>query len=532
MAYLTDLWVTDMNKGQVLKLENSVIKLQIPVGKTPRAICVDTNMVDVWVANMASNTVSRITNGERTKDIAVGKVPMGIAMGKNGEVWVANYGSNTISKIVNGYKVLDIPVGVGPRGICVDKNGVVWVSNFLSNSVSKVIDDVKVKDIAVGMNPYGICVDANNAVWVANSGSNTVSKLVNGEKMLDVTVGKMPYGICVDMNGTIWVTNYGSDTISKIVSGVKIEDIVVGDGPHGICVDSSNALYVSNSAGNTITKLVKEERVEDIVVCNNPIMFGDATGQQAVLVFKSQGSGGAKKVAFTDLDTALQDLINSATGGPKVVKAEEVIYDNATYPNVDLALDHLLYLAPVINTFSNNVNVVEIGSTVNDVILSFAVNKTMTAMSIDQGVGDVSGLTSKTLASLGLTTNRTWTLSATDGTNTVTKTTAVSFQNKRYSGVSAKDTLTDADIIALTGEFATSRQQSKTLNATGGKYLYFAMPSSFACDQSKFKIGGLFNSDWVKVARTFVNASGYSVSYDIFRTTNVQTGSAMAVDII
>ena len=54
------------------------------------------------------------------------------------------------------------------------------------------------------------------------------------------------------------------------------------------------------------------------------------------------------------------------------------------------------------------------------------------------------------------------------------------------------------------------------MDASGGKYLYFAMPSSFGCDATKFKIGGLFNSAWTLVTRAYVNINGYSESFDIF----------------
>ena len=95
-------------------------------------------------------------------------------------------------------------------------------------------------------------------------------------------------------------------------------------------------------------------------------------------------------------------------------------------------VDDLNYKPIAINSFTNNKGTLEMGSTLTDINLSWSFNKTPKSAKLDNEVIDVS-LTSKALTGLKITTNKTWTLSATDERDkTVTKTTAVTFLNGVY----------------------------------------------------------------------------------------------------
>lgn len=180
--------------------------------------------------------------------------------------------------------------------------------------------------------------------------------------------------------------------------------------------------------------------------------------------------------------------------------------------------------APAISSFVNNVNSAEIGSTVNSTVLTWVlVGGAITAQSINQGIGSLAiGLRTKT-DNTAYTTNRTYTLTVTDGTNSPTKNTSVVFMNKLYYGVSANATLTDPQIIALSSELTTSfLVTAKTLHPAG-QYLYFAFPTSFGVPN--FIVNGLLNTAWTLVTRAFTNASGHTESYDIYRSNNLLTGT-------
>lgn len=216
-----------------------------------------------------------------------------------------------------------------------------------------------------------------------------------------------------------------------------------------------------------------------------------------------------------------------APGG--ATTAADVSYVGA-YPNVQEALDALFYVAPNITSFTGGSNN-EIGSTVNNVNLAWAINKAIASQSINQGIGSLdAALRELALTSQGITSNRTYTLTVSDGTNQDQASTTVAFLNKRYWGVSAETTLDDAEIIALSQELSSSRLQSRTFDCTGGRYFYFAFPASFGTPS--FRVGGLAFSDMTVVTRDFTNASGHTSSYQIWRSTNLQTGAAIPVEVL
>ncbi len=208
--------------------------------------------------------------------------------------------------------------------------------------------------------------------------------------------------------------------------------------------------------------------------------------------------------------------------------ADEIAYDNATYSTVQAALDALLYVAPHIASFTNSVGTVELGTTISAVTLAWTLNKAMTSLALDHGIGSVLGLTSKPLTGLTLTTDTTYTLTAGDGQNTTSAQTTVAFRNKRYWGVSDSASLDNAGVLGLSSEFATDYAKSVTYDATGGKYLYYAFPASFGTP-SHVTVGGLSFSDFTVSAMSFTNASGHTETYNLIRLNNRQTGSAIAI---
>ena len=175
-------------------------------------------------------------------------------------------------------------------------------------------------------------------------------------------------------------------------------------------------------------------------------------------------------------------------------------------------------------------NTYEIGSTVSQVVLNWTYNKPVTTQSINNGIGSLlASLRTYTHNGQTITTNRTYTLTGSDGTNTINSSTTVSFSYKRYWGTSSTTTLTDANILALTREFSFSRVQNRVFDCTGGKYFWIIYPSSFG--SAAFKVGGLSFSDMNLEVRTITNESGANVQLYIFRVNNIQTGSAINVEV-
>jgi hypothetical protein len=218
-------------------------------------------------------------------------------------------------------------------------------------------------------------------------------------------------------------------------------------------------------------------------------------------------------------------------------------YTALNYTNIDEAVRALLDNAtsqpptsPPRVTLSNNVGQAEAGATITDVTLNWSLSHgTVLAQSLTD-IGALStNLRSYALSGLSITSSKTYTLSyeltylGFTGTIVGATTTNITFSRKRYWGVLATDTPTDADIISLAAEFATNFTQSRLFNPAN-QYIYFAWPAAFGTPTS-FKFNGLISSAWLLTTRDFVNASGGSATYHIYRSEYQQNGANIAIEV-
>lgn len=213
-------------------------------------------------------------------------------------------------------------------------------------------------------------------------------------------------------------------------------------------------------------------------------------------------------------------------GGP--VTAEQVSVTNPGFSNAQEIFDYLLYVPLLINSFTGG-STNEIGSTVNTVNLAWTYNKDVESQSINQGIGSLDpALRTYPLTGLGLTTNRTWTLSATDGTTPRTANTTVSFLPKAYWGPWPDQDPDNSEILTLTQALASSRGRSVTYDCTGGRYPIYCYPTSFGA-LAGVTVGGLAFSDYTLDTISLTNAQGYTQNYYLFSFNGIQTGAAINV---
>lgn len=185
-----------------------------------------------------------------------------------------------------------------------------------------------------------------------------------------------------------------------------------------------------------------------------------------------------------------------------------------------------LYSAPTIASFVNNQNSLEIGQTVTSTLLTWTLaGGAITNQSLNESIGSVPiALRSYTNVAT-YTTARTYQLTVTDGVTTNTASTSVNFYSQEYWGASSQvaASITDAQIIALgNSQFATSRQMTQTI-PTSNNYLYICYPASFGA--ATFIVNGFPDAGWTVVTRSFVNASGAPVSYNIYQHNFATIGS-------
>lgn len=212
------------------------------------------------------------------------------------------------------------------------------------------------------------------------------------------------------------------------------------------------------------------------------------------------------------------------------VTADQVEYINGDIKTVKEALDQLLYISPDITSFTGG-GTYEKGSVINSVNLSWTLNKDITSQSINQGIGDLEvGLRKYDISDANLTEDTTYTLTISDGKNSDSASTSVLFRQKRYWGVSTETSLTNEQILALSQEFSTGINQNRTFDCSGGKYFYFVIPTQY-CNEIQFKVGGLSFTGMEETTIQLTNASGYEASYNVYRCSNIQTGSAINVEV-
>lgn len=178
---------------------------------------------------------------------------------------------------------------------------------------------------------------------------------------------------------------------------------------------------------------------------------------------------------------------------------------------------------PIISSFANNQGTLEMGQTVNSTVLTWTLaGSAVTSQSINQGVGAVPVGTLTATDSASYTASRTYVLTVGNGTTNVSASSAVTFMQKAYWGASSVSGLSDAQVIALSSAFASGRSETQTITASA-QYIYFAYPASFGA--ASFVVNGLPNTAWNLTTRSFVNASGYTSSYDIYQSQNLLSGT-------
>lgn len=231
----------------------------------------------------------------------------------------------------------------------------------------------------------------------------------------------------------------------------------------------------------------------------------------------------AKKKTSTNLadDTlVLADVITDEkpVGTNGLQHALEYIKENF------VTQDEFNYKAIVINSFTNNKNTVEIGSTVTDILLSWSLNKKAKVLTLDDELLEPTD-TSKQLLEQNIKTNKTWTLKAEDEKGAVsTKTTSLSFLNGIYWGTSSsQDTYDNTFVLGLTKVLQGSKGKVFTVNAGEGQFIFYAVPTRYG--DVSFNVGG-FDGGFSKVATIeFTNASGYKENYDIYKSDNANLGN-------
>ena len=187
----------------------------------------------------------------------------------------------------------------------------------------------------------------------------------------------------------------------------------------------------------------------------------------------------------------------------------------------------ILYEPIEITSFKNSIGTMEIGSTLDTIILSWAINKEPTALAIEPYDDELSLSKSGQveLTELGITSTTTWSITATDERNSTSKkSTTVNFYNGVYYGVATEpDTYDDNFILGLKRELRGNKLSSINVTAGEGQYIYYCLPVSY--EKCTFTLGGFAGGFELADTIVFKNNSEFSEDYYIYKSSYANLGN-------
>lgn len=189
-------------------------------------------------------------------------------------------------------------------------------------------------------------------------------------------------------------------------------------------------------------------------------------------------------------------------------------------------LEDLQYHPIEILSFSNNIGVAELGRVINEITLSWELNKTPKTVILNGQTmsSSLSSAQSVVLKDAVLKENRTFTLLVVDDRdNSAQKNTGVTFYNGIYYGVSdIPAELDSAFIRSLSRSLQANRAKTFTIDSGAEQYIWYALPTRYGTPV--FNVGG-FDGGFAKASTlSFMNLSGYTEEYAVYRSDNSNLG--------
>ena len=193
-------------------------------------------------------------------------------------------------------------------------------------------------------------------------------------------------------------------------------------------------------------------------------------------------------------------------------------------------LEELMYEPINVLSFSVQPGVVEKGSSVSNVDISYEFNKIPASATLNGDALPISASGSDTLTfDTPITTDTVFTLQATDAGSatrspvTVQNGVLLEFANNIYYGVKSGTAVSEAFVKSLSESvLSNDRTRTISLDSTKNTYVWYAYPSNMGA--SRFVVGGLEGGFEEPVVATITNTSGFTESYYIYRSTNHSLG--------
>ena len=224
------------------------------------------------------------------------------------------------------------------------------------------------------------------------------------------------------------------------------------------------------------------------------------------------------------------------SGVTKISTAETTTYTNVDYPaytNVDLALDALFnkvyYVKPTCSLSASKAGgTFEMGTTITaPITFTWTTNKAITSQTLTGcTLADASVRTAT--YNTNVTSDKTFTLSVSDGENSASSSVSYKFLNNVFWGsASTAETYDSAFISALSNKkLASAVKGTYSFNIASGEYGFWAVPSNMTI--SSVWIGGFEVTVDDLGTVSYTNAQGYTRDYKLYKTGKASLGAISA----
>lgn len=302
------------------------------------------------------------------------------------------------------------------------------------------------------------------------------------------------------------------------------------DAVAGLSEEQKNKLEAILLGGDGSSVLSDNGSYIDFAEKVNEIIGGNIEDLAPTITENTNNTDGVYKLDITDVNGTFTtpNLKGGGAGGSG--DAEDTSYTNENYPqytNVDLALDALFnkvyYVKPTCSLSADKKGgTFEIGAVITaPITFTWTTNKEITSQSLTGcTLADASVRTAN--YNTDITSDKTFTLSVSDGENSATSSVSYKFMNNVFWGSSAiAETYDSAFIGALANKkLTTSVKGTYAFDVKNGEYGFWAVPSNMTI--SSVWIGGFEVTVESVGTVSYTNAQGYTRDYNLYKT--VQSG--------
>ena len=380
------------------------------------------------------------------------------------------------------------------------------------NELVTRIDEIKITDIIDDTN-----TEATDKTLSSSKIKNEIQSIIDDGKATENNVLSAKYMLnnfeprkeVVSKSKLTYSTNYiraSCDYSATIPATVRVTD------------DDGNMLLVTGSANSSwrAVRLIKGE-IDRFgkVYYSNGYVYIQVANDSMYTIF-----GGSFLKVFDSAEGTEIPIENAADTDieiPTSYPADAISYVNDVIGSatVEEALNKLIsdyyYVAPSVTAFtaSPSGGTFEVGTTITaPITFNWSYNKDIASQSLTDCSISVDDRTAT--YNSDITSNKTFTLNASDGKNNVSKSISYTFVSPYYVGVSDTDILDETGIKALTKKVEV--KGNKTISYTNSQnYMVFAYPSSYGTIKKVVDINGFDVTSSFKLSNVTVNSVNYNV---------------------